>query len=696
MQNGPKPQNGQSVISVNNNQVEQQHQTLATGYTSQNGHVLNNVPQLHNLPNLQNGYQLQTFGNGQNQESFQSHSNGNKNGPNGHEHQNTDHKSSQVLYTGGQSLPNGQMDQYLQNGLNLETVPQQPGGPKLHIDGHELISIHNSGNPKTSHNESSLESNPPDSSGQQIMSTDNPSIAQNSPNPSKDSQKSEPEDQHQKLNVHNIFGITDESTKETKSVTESKTTPQIATAIYVVTEPTNIDENGEIFDHFYTYSDDPNYYSDESEQYVEANGHVENNASPQNNDQDVLNGPNGPYDQREQNGLNGQNSQSGQNGHIGQNDLNGQYGQKDQNGQNGQNGKNGKNGQNDQNDLNGQYGQKDQNGQNGQNGQNQNGQNDQNDQNGQSGSYGLNDGHNSQNGQNGQNVNGHPHFEQTFDQGSGTNNVQPGDQNKSENQDLGLVIDNSGHPQFVPSVDQSEHENDFGLVIDDLDHPYFEPSLDHGLGTNDQAGSTNQLGTPDVNLNGIPPNLIDDPNQGSGQDFGLVIDDLDHPHLEPSLDHGVPDTTHELGDHENGNSQNEDFGLVIDERGHPYFEPGFDHKAEDIDQNAINLITPTVVSDLYGPQQSLDDPFSGSSSHEYETMNPFIRDDHDGKNPSAEKLNHKPSNADGAQTSTTVKPFNLNPNGDNSPTHFMSTFQGMYYHTALSRSKIHFLKGFFT
>ena len=75
-----------------------------------------------------------------------------------------------------------------------------------------------------------------------------------------------------------------------------------------------------------------------------------------------------------------------------------------------------------------------------------------------------------------------------------------------------------------------------------------------------------------------------------------------------------------------------------------------------------------------------------SFPHEYETMNPLIRDD--GKNPSSassEKLNHKPSNADGASLgtytskTTTVKPFNLNPNvnGDNSPTHFSSTFQGI-------------------
>ena len=144
----------------------------------------------------------------------------------------------------------------------------------------------------------------------------------------------------------------------------------------------------------------------------------------------------------------------------------------------------------------------------------------------------------------------------------------------------------------------------------------------------------------------------------------MVIDDLDHPHYEPAFDHN---------DHEDQIVQN----------------------GPELDQNHINLITPSIPQNdlqnvFFGPQQSLteveknDDPLS--FPHEYETMNPLIRDD--GKNPSSassEKLNHKPSNADGAalgtytSKTTTVKPFNLNPNvnGDNSPTHFMSTFQGI-------------------
>ena len=99
----------------------------------------------------------------------------------------------------------------------------------------------------------------------------------------------------------------------------------------------------------------------------------------------------------------------------------------------------------------------------------------------------------------------------------------------------------------------------------------------------------------------------------------------------------------------------------------------------------LKLIFPYYgLQSLENVEDKNDDPLP-FSSHEYETMNPLIRDD--GKNPSAsasEKLNHKPSNADGAlgtytTKTTTVKPFNLNPNvnGDNSPTHFMSTFQGI-------------------
>ena len=144
--------------------------------------------------------------------------------------------------------------------------------------------------------------------------------------------------------------------------------------------------------------------------------------------------------------------------------------------------------------------------------------------------------------------------------------------------------------------------------------------------------------------------------------------------------------------------------MVIDDLDHPHYEPAFDHNDHEdqivqngpqLDQNHINLITPSIPqNDLknalnYGPQDKNevdknDDPLS--FPHEYETMNPLIRDD--GKNPSSassEKLNHKPSNADGASLgtytskTTTVKPFNLNPNvnGDNSPTHFSNTFQGI-------------------
>ena len=63
------------------------------------------------------------------------------------------------------------------------------------------------------------------------------------------------------------------------------------------------------------------------------------------------------------------------------------------------------------------------------------------------------------------------------------------------------------------------------------------------------------------------------------------------------------------------------------------------------------------LQSLENVEDKNDDPLP-FSSHEYETMNPLIRDD--GKNPSAsasEKLNHKPSNADGTHEEN---PFNMN------------------------------------